>query len=158
MTRTLHAFLLSLLLCSTPALAQVAADGAQARMDDLRAQLASGKQAYVSRQMGLNPADEAGFWPVYDEHQRELESLLQRRRELATTYADAVAANTMDEDLARKLSRERVSIAADEAKLVDRTYSRLRRSLTEAQTLQYLQLEAQVSALQIYELTAASLP
>lgn len=156
MTRTLRILVLSFLLSSTPALAQVAAGASP--MDELRAQLASsGKQSYISRQMALNPAEEAGFWPVYDEHQQTLASLQQRQREHANAYAAAEASGELDERLARDLSRELVAIAADEAKLVDRTYSRLRRSLSEAQALQYLQLEARLAALQRYDL-AASMP
>jgi hypothetical protein len=157
MTRYIHVFLLSFLLFATPALAQVAGDGGQARMDELRAQLASGKQAYVSRQMALDSAEETDFWPVYDEHQRSLEALQQRRREHASDYARAVAAGTLDEDFARDLARDLVEIETEEARLLDRTYSRLRRSLTEVQALKYLQIEARLAALLRYEL-AASLP
>jgi len=152
MIRTIPALVLSLLLLATPALAQVA--GSEARMDELRAQLAPGKQSFISRQMALNPAEEASFWPVYDEHQRALESLQQRQRDNAVAYANAVASGELDESLARELARELVSIASEEARLVDRTYSRLRRSLSEAQALQYLQLEARLAALQRYELAS----
>jgi hypothetical protein len=126
-------------------------------MNELRTQLASGKQAFISRQMALDSAEESRFWPIYDEHQRTLEPLQQRQRDHAAAYASAVADGTLDEDLARELARELVAIAADESRLVDRTYSRLRRSLSEAQALQYLQLEARLSALLRYEL-AATLP
>lgn len=156
MTRSIPVFLLSLLLSTAPALGQVAGGG-QARMDELRTQLASGKQSYISRQMALDSAEEARFWPIYDEHQATLESLQQRRREHAADYARAVAANTLDEDFARDLARELVEIESEEAKLLDRTYSRLRRSMTEVQALRYLQLEARLAALSRYEL-AASLP
>jgi len=156
MIRTLHVLVLSVLLSATPALAQVG--GGPSHMDELRAQLASsGKQSVVSRQMALNPAEEAGFWPIYDEHQRALESLQQRQRELANAYAAALASGGLDDRLARDLSRELVAISADEAKLMDRTYSRLRRSLSESQALRYLELEARLSALQRYDL-AASMP
>lgn len=158
MIRSIHVLLLSLLLSATPALAQVAGDGDQARMDELRAQLAPGKQSFISRQMGLDSAEEAEFWPIYDAHQSELESLQQRQRELAATHAEAVASGTLDDGLARDLARGLVRIAEDEAKLLDGTYNRLRRGLTETQALQYLQLEMQVATLQRYEMTAASLP
>ena len=80
MTRHLLILLLSLGL-SGPALAQATGDGGQARMAELRAALAPGKQVFIARQMALTPAEEADFWPIYDEHQKGLADLTERRRD-----------------------------------------------------------------------------
>lgn len=149
MSRILTALALAALLAS-PALAQTAADPA-AHMAGLKAQLAPGKQVFVSRQMGLTPAEEADFWPVYDAHQSELAGLVQRRREAAAEYGRLAS---LDEDAIADLAEEMAEIDLEEARLNESTYSRLSRLLPAAKALKYLQLERQLSTLLRYELAA----
>lgn len=151
MSRILTALALAALLAS-PALAQTAADPA-AHMAGLKAQLAPGKQVFVSRQMGLTPAEEADFWPVYDAHQNELASLVQRRREAAAAYGRLAS---LDEDAIADLAEELAEIDLEEARLNEATYSRLSRLLPAAKALKYLQLERQLSTLLRYELAATA--
>lgn len=151
MFRTLSALALAVLLAS-PALAQTAADPA-AHMAGLKAQLAPGKQVFVSRQMGLTPAEEADFWPVYDAHQSELAGLVQRRREAAAEYGRLAS---LDEDAIADLAEELAEIDLEEARLNESTYSRLSRLLPAAKALKYLQLERQLSTLLRYELAATA--
>lgn len=151
MSRILTALALAALLAS-PALAQTAADPA-AHMAGLKAQLAPGKQVFVSRQMGLTPAEEADFWPVYDAHQNELAGLVQRRREAAAAYGRLAS---LDEDAIADLAEELAEIDLEEARLNEATYSRLSRLLPAAKALKYLQLERQLSTLLRYELAATA--
>lgn len=154
MFRLMIALLLSLGLTG-PALAQAGGDGGQASMNELRAALAPGKQVFVARQMNLSPAEEAGFWPIYDEHQTGLAELAARRRE--NFAALAAATETMDEDDADDLASDALSIAADEARLFDRTHGRMTRAIPPAKALKYLRLELKLAALARYE-AAATLP
>lgn len=147
--RTLSALALAVLLAS-PVLAQTAADPAT-HMASLKAQLAPGKQVFISRQMGLNPAEEADFWPAYDAHQSELADLVQRRRDAAAAYARLAS---LDEEAAIELAEEMAEIDLEEARLNEKTYSRLSRQLPAAKALKYLQLERQLSTLLRYELAA----
>lgn len=151
MFRIFTALALALLLAA-PTLAQTAADPA-AHMAGLKAQLAPGKQVFISRQMALTPAEEAGFWPVYDAHQSELAKLVDRRREAAAAYARHAS---LDEDEAGDLAKELANIDLDEARLNAQTYSRLKRVLPSAKALKYLQLERQLSTLLRYELAASA--
>ena len=151
MSRILTALALAALLAS-PALAQTAADPA-AHMAGLKAQLAPGKQVFVSRQMGLSPAEEADFWPVYDAHQNELADLVARRREAAAAYARLA---TLDEDAVGELAEELAEIDLEEARLNEATYSRLSRLLPAGKALKYLQIERQISTLLRYELAATA--
>lgn len=151
MFRTLTALALALLLAA-PALAQTAADPAT-HMAGLKAQLAPGKQVFISRQMALTPAEEAEFWPVYDAHQNELADLVQRRREAAANFARL---DSLDEEEAGDLAEELAEIDLEEARLNEATYSRLSRLLPAAKALKYLQLERQISTLLRYELAATA--
>jgi Spy/CpxP family protein refolding chaperone len=151
MVRTFTALALALLLAA-PALAQTAADPA-AHMAGLKAQLAPGKQVFISRQMALTPAEEAEFWPVYDAHQNELANLVKRRRAAAETF---VRLANLDEDTVSDLADELAEIDLDEARLNEETYSRLSRLVPAAKALKYLQLERQISTLLLYELAASA--
>lgn len=142
---------LFLLLSAASALAQ---EAPEQRMAALKAQLAPGKQIYIARQMALDPADEADFWPIYDAHQAELASLQQRRRENVAAYARA-AAGGLDEDAARELAEDALEIAAEQAELMESTYTRLSRAIPPAKALKYLQLEMKLAALADYEAVAA---
>lgn len=147
------------LLClglSGPALAQATGDGGQARMAELRAALAPGKQVFIARQMALTPAEEAEFWPIYDDHQKGLAELAERRRENVAAVARAVT-GTVDEDDAEDLAQDAVSIEADTARLLERTQGRITRAIAPAKALKYLALELKLAALVRYE-AAASLP
>ena len=150
MFRTLSALTLALLLAQ-PVSAQTADPAAH--MTGLKAQLAPGKQVFVSRQMGLTPAEEADFWPVYDAHQSELAGLVQRRREAAAAYGRLAS---LDEDAITDLAEELAELDLEEARLNEATYSRLSRLLPAAKALKYLQLERQLSTLLRYELAATA--
>ena len=155
MMRRIFVLLLSLGL-SGPALAQASGDGGVARMTELRAALASGKQVFIARQLALSPAEEAEFWPIYDDHQKDLAELADRRRSNIAGLARA-AGGAVDEDEAEDLAREAASIEADEARLLDRTQGRISRALTPAKALKYLALEIKLAALARYE-AASALP
>ena len=156
MTRFAPTLLAALVVLATtlaaPAALAQSADPA-AHMAALKAQLAPGKQTFISRQLGLTPAEESSFWPHYDEHQKALSELEQRRRANAAAYARAAAGSAEEDDL-EDIADEALEIDAEEAKLMERTYGRLARVIPLAKALKYLQLEAQVSALLRYELAA----
>lgn len=152
MFRTLLIVLLSLGLSGT-ALAQATGDGGQARMSELRAALAPGKQVFIARQMSLSPAEEAEFWPIYDEHQKGLAELADRRRNNIAGLVRA-SGSAVDDDDAEDLAREAVSIELDEARLFERTEGRLRRAIAPAKALKYLGLELKLAALARYEASA----
>lgn len=152
MIRPMFVLLLALGLTG-PALAQDAGDGGQARMSELRAALAPGKQVFIARQMELNPAEEAAFWPIYDGHQTELAELATRRRQNVAGMVRA--AGNVDEDVADDLASEALAIEADEARLLERTYDRMSRVIAPAKALRYLRLEIKLAAMARYEAVSA---
>ncbi len=154
MFRLTIALLLSLGLAG-PALAQAGGDGGQANMSALRAALAPGKQVFIARQMALSTAEEAGFWPIYDEQQSGLAELAARRR--ANIAGLAAATDATDEDDADDLAKEALAIEADEARLLERTHARMARAIGQAKALKYLRMELKLAALARYE-AAAALP
>ena len=131
---------LLLLACAlaAPALAQSTAP-ALPTLVELKAQLASGKQIVVARAMGLTPAEEADFWPVFDELQRGLAGVDARRREArAAIAAGGRAAANGVEDL--------VEADLEYAELLERAWQRLRGSLPPEKLARYLELERRIAA------------
>lgn len=154
MIRTLTALVLGLAVCAPAASAQ--ALDAHQKMTALQAEVAQGKQAYVSRQLALDSAEQAAFWPVYDKVQEALAELAERRRANARAYVAAVAGNA-DEDAAEDVAEEAVAIDMEQAELFERTFKDLSRDLGARQALAYVQVEARLAAALRYEV-AASLP
>ncbi len=155
MTRLMFPLLLSLALAS-PVHAQLTGDGGESAMAALRAELAPGKQVFIARQMSLDPAEEAAFWPLYDDHQAGLADLAERRSRVVDEQVRVATATATDDDL-RDIAQEVLAIETEEARLLERTHSRLRRAIPEAKALRYLQLETKLLALARYE-AAAALP
>lgn len=150
------ALALALALAAPAAFAQSSGNAAQ-KMAALQAEVAQGKQAYISRQLAMDPAEQAAFWPVYDRVQQELEDLAERRRANAAAVTFGLRAE-LDEDDAEELADEAVAIEVDQAKLMERTYRTLSRLVAPKKALAYVQAEARLAALQRYEIAGAQLP
>lgn len=157
MIRFLSVLVLGLALLAPAASAQ--AVDAHQKMAAFKAEVAQGKQAYVSRQLALDSAEQAAFWPVYDKMQEALAELAQRRRDNAAAYAALVgdAADADDADDAEDIAEEAVAIEMDQAELFERAFKDLSRDLGPRQALAYVQVEARLATLLRYEV-AASLP
>lgn len=156
MIRHLTTLVLVLFLAVPAAQAQQVA-AAQQKMAALQAEVAQGKQAYISRVLALDPAEQAAFWPIYDKTQEELADLAERRRAnaAAVTYGLRTA---IDEDDAEDLADEAVAIELDQAKLMERTYRALSRSVSPRTALAYIQAETRLVTLLRYEITGSQLP
>jgi len=156
MSRSIPTLVLFLALVAPAAFAQQGASAPQ-KMAALQAEVAQGKQAYVSRQLALDPAEQAAFWPVYDSVQEDLAKLAERRRRNAAAYV-ASTRTELDKKDAENLADEAVAIEMDQAKLLERTYRNLSRSLPPHKAMDYVQLEARLATLLRYEITATTLP
>lgn len=154
MIRFLSVLVLGLALLAPAASAQ--AVDAHQKMAAFKAEVAQGKQAYVSRQLALDSAEQAAFWPVYDKMQEALAELAQRRRDNAAAYA-ALVGDAADADDAEDVAEEAVAIEMDQAELFERAFKDLSRDLGPRQALAYVQVEARLATLLRYEV-AASLP
>ncbi|KFN49290.1 hypothetical protein P873_11635 [Arenimonas composti TR7-09 = DSM 18010] len=111
-------------------------------MAELPAALAPGKQVLVARQLGLTSAEEADFWPVYDNYQTAVRELREKRMQLVAEIA-AADAKRLDQ-----IAQELVQIEIDEADLQKQVRSRLRNRVEAGKLVRYLLLEQMVSALE----------
>ena len=130
-------FLLAAVL-AFPAAAQTV-DPGQLPLAELQAQLAAGKQILVARSLAMTPAEEADFWPVFDELQRGLAELERRRGQARSSIGGggrgaATGAETL------------VEADLDQAELFERAWDRLRGALPPEKLARYLDLERRIAA------------
>ena len=86
-------------------------------MQILREKIKADKKLLVATNMELTESEAKGFWPVYEEYQKDLTAINQRIVKLIESYAADYRANTLTDEKAKKLVDELVAIEQAEAGL-----------------------------------------
>lgn len=133
----------------TPALTQ---DKQADNMQILREKIKADKKLLVATNMELTDAEAKGFWPVYEEYQKDLTAINQRIGKLIENYAADYRAKTLTDEKAKKLIDELVAIEQAEAGLKTSSVPKLRKVLPEKKVARYLQIENKIRAAVKYEL------
>jgi hypothetical protein len=132
----------------TPALTQgTSADN----MQILREKLKADKKLLVAANMELTESEAKGFWPVYEEYQKDLAVINQRIVKLIESYAADYRANTLTDEKAKKLVDELVAIEQAEAGLKASYVPKLSKVLPQKKVARYLQIENKIRAAVKYE-------
>jgi hypothetical protein len=113
------------------------------------------KKLLVAENLQLTDAEAKSFWPVYKQYQDELFLLRTRTAKLIKDYADAY--DTMNNNTAKKLLDEYMTIEALGPKLRQVYLPKFRKALPEVKVVRYYQIENKIQAALIYEL-AANIP
>ena len=135
----------------------VAQDKPADNMQILRDKIKADKKLLVSANMELTESEAKGFWPVYEEYQKELTAINQRIGKLIESYAADYRANTLTDEKAKKLIDELVAIGKAEAELQAASVPKLGKVLPAKKVARYLQIENKIRAALKYEL-AANIP
>jgi hypothetical protein len=128
-----------------------ASDNMQVVIEKIRAD----KKLLVAENMQLTDAEAKAFWPVYKQYQDELFLLRTRTLKLIRDYADAY--ETMNNNTAKKLLNEFMSLDAVGPKLRQAYLPKFRKALPEVKVARYYQIENKIQAALFYEL-AANIP
>ncbi len=145
------AFLVGLMACAIPALAQEAAD---ANMEILKQKLKADKKLLVASNMDLSDAEAKKFWPVYDAYQKDLEQVNQKLGQTIRDYADAFNKGPIPDNTAKKLLGDVFSVEEQEVKL-KRTYAeKLEKAIPYSKVARYIQIEQKIRALIKMELAS----
>jgi hypothetical protein len=141
------------LLIAVPLLAQNApsdkpANNQKLLMDKVKAD----KKLIVAENMQLTEAEAKGFWPIYDAYQKDLGVLNNRTAAMIKSYAEAWNAKTIDNEKAKKMTAEMLSIQADEVKLMQSYVPKLSKVFSAVKVARYLQIENKIRAMVKYEL------
>jgi len=126
-------------------------------MQILREKIKADKKLMVATNIELTESEAKGFWPVYEEYQKDLTAINQRIGKLIESYAADYRANSLTDEKAKKLVDELVAIEQAEAGLKTTYVPKLSKVLPLKKVARYLQIENKVRALVKYEL-AASIP
>ena len=121
-------------------------------MEILKDKLKADKKLVVASNMNLTDAEAAGFWPVYDAYQKDLDAINARLLSTIQQYAAAYNANSMTDDTAKQLISQATQIDVDEAQLQKDYTPKLLKVLPATKVARYLQIERKIRAVKYYEL------
>jgi hypothetical protein len=130
---------------------------AQDNMQILRDKIKADKKLVVAANMDLSEAEAKGFWPVYEEYQKDLSSINQRIGKLIESYAAEYRAGTLTDEKAKVLAEELVAVEHIDGALQQSYIKKLQGVLPPKKALRYLQIENKIRAALKYEL-AANIP
>lgn len=110
------------------------------------------KKLLVAANMSLSEQEAAGFWPVYESYQKEIQALNDRTRNAIASYATAYNQGAVADDVAKKLLDEALAIEAAELELRRSYIPKFEKVLPSAKVARYYQIENKVRAAIKYEL------
>ncbi len=124
------------------------ADNMQIVLEKIRAD----KKLLVAENMQLTESEAKAFWPVYNQYQDELFLLRSRTVKLIKDYADAY--EKMNNERAKKLMDEYITIETLGPKLRQTYLPKFRKVLPEVKVARYYQIENKIRAALMYEIGA----
>jgi len=121
-------------------------------MQILRDKIKADKKLVVATNMELTEPEAKGFWPIYEQYQKDLQKINQRIAKLLESYADDFRKKSLTDDKAKKLIDEAVAIDQAEANLKTAYAPKLGKALPVKKVARYLQIENKIRAVIKYDL------
>ena len=132
---------------ASPAMSQ---DKPAGNMEILIEKIRTDKKLLVAANMELTEPEAKAFWPVYDKFQDELFLLRSRTARLIKDYAEAL--KDMNNEKAKALLDESITIESLGLKLRQSYLPKFRKALPEKKVARYYQIENKIQAMLNYEL------
>jgi hypothetical protein len=133
----------------SPAISQ---DKPADNMQILRDKVKADKKLLVAANMQLTESEAKGFWPVYEEYQKDLTTINKRIGMLIESYAADYRANTLTDEKAKTLIDDMVGIEHVDGALQQSYVPKLSKALPPNKVARYLQIENKIRALVKFEL------
>ena len=121
-------------------------------MQILRDKIKADKKLLVATNMELTESEAKGFWPIYDEYQKDLQKINRRIVSLLESYAADFRNKSLTDDKAKKLIDEAIAIEIAEADLKSTYAPKLGKVLPVKKVARYLQIENKIRAVVKYDL------
>ena len=121
-------------------------------MQILRDKIKADKKLVVATNMELTESEAKGFWPIYEQYQKDLQKINQRIAKLLESYADDFRKKSLTDDKAKKLIDEAVAIEQAEANLKSAYAPKLGKALPVKKVARYLQIENKIRAVVKYDI------
>ena len=137
------------ILVVSPAVSQ---DKPADNMQILRDKVKADKKLLVAANMELTESEAKGFWPVYENYQKDLSAINKRIASLIMSYAEAYRAGNITDEKAQKLTAELVAIEQSEGGLQASYVPKLSKVLPPKKVARYLQIENKIRAAVKYDL------
>src|SRR5262245_20369955 len=134
------------------AMPSVAQDKPADNMQILRDKIKADKKLLVATNMELTEAEAKGFWPIYDQDQKDLQKINQRIANVLEGYAADVGCKSATDEKAKKLIEEAVAIEQAEANLKSTYAPKRSKVLPVKKVARYLQIENKIRAVIKYDL------
>jgi predicted outer membrane protein len=123
-------------------------------MQILRDKITADKKLVVAANMELTESEAKGFWPIYEQYQKDLQKINQRMANLLDSYADDFRRKSLTDDKAKKLINEATAIDQAEANLKSTYAPKLSKVLPIRKVVRYLQVENKIRAIIKYDLAS----
>jgi predicted outer membrane protein len=127
-------------------------------MQILRDKVHADKKLLVATNMELTESEAKGFWPIYEQYQKDLQKINRRLANLVESYAADFRKQSLTDDKAKKLIDESVGIELAEAKLKSEYAPKLSKVLPAKKVARYLQIENKIRAVVKYDLASGVPP
>jgi hypothetical protein len=127
-------------------------------MQILRDKVRADKKSLVATNMELTESEANGFWPIYEQYQKDLQKINRRLADLVESYAADFRSKSLTDDKAEKLIEESVGIELAEAKLKSEYAPKLGKVLPAKKVARYLQIENKIRAVVKYDLASGVPP
>ena len=121
-------------------------------MQILREKIKADKKLLVATNMELTEPEAKGFWPIYEQYQKDLQKINQRIVSLVDSYADDFRSKKLTDDKAKKLIDEAMAIEQVEVNLKSTYAPKLGKVLLVIKVARYLQIENKIRAVVKYDL------
>jgi hypothetical protein len=127
----------------------------QDNMQILRDKIKADKKLLVATNMELTDAEAKGFWPIYEDYQKDLAAINQRIGKMIESYATDYRAKSLNDEKAKKLIDELIAVEKAEAAMKANYAPKLAKVIPQVKVARYLQIENKIRALVKYELAGA---
>jgi len=105
-------------------------------------QIMTDKKAVYAQNLGLTEEESAKFWPIYDEYEAKVKKLSDRF--LANLNAFAEKYDTLSEEDAAAILKEKMAIEKDRAAVKQAYTKKIAKALPAKKALRYAQLETRI--------------
>jgi hypothetical protein len=143
---------LVMLLFGLAPIVSLAQDKPADNMQILREKIKADKKLLVAANMELTESEAKGFWPIYEQYQKDLQKINQRIVAVLDSYADDYRKKSLTDDKAKKLINDALAIEQAEADLKSAYAPKLSKVLPVRKVVRYLQIENKIRAVVKYDL------
>jgi hypothetical protein len=123
-------------------------------MQILRDKIRADKKLVVATNMELTESEAKGFWPIYEQYQKDLQKINGRMANLLQSYAEDFRGKSLTDEKAKKLIDEALAIEVAEANLKSTYAPKLSKVLPIRKVARYLQIENKIRAVVKYDIAS----